>query len=256
VVAEGAVLAPRIAQIAGGYSGQRRPWRAELRRGYKTMLPLWLGVAPFGVTYGVLAQQAGFGAIETQLSSMLIYAGAAQMAMISLFDDGSAFIAIILTTFVLNLRHILYGLSLSRELGSGTVRPRRPVMATVLTDESYGIAVADGQKGDPGRRADAFLFGASISLYTPFTLSTLTGIALGGVLPDAEKLGLELVFPLSFAVLLLPLLRTWRTVAVAVVAAVLVLAAGQTFDGGVALLIATIGGAGLGAMLDGRVART
>ena len=219
------------------------------------MLPLWLGVAPFGVTYGVLAQQAGFGAIETQLSSMLIYAGAAQMAMISLFDDGAAFIAIILTTFVLNLRHILYGLSLSRELGAGPVRPRRPVLAAVLTDESYGIAVADGQKGDPARRADAFLFGASISLYTPFALSTLTGIALGGVLPDAEKLGLELVFPLSFAVLLLPLLRTWRTVVVALVAATLVLAAGQVFDGGVALLIATIGGAGLGAMLDGREAR-
>lgn len=256
MVVEGAVLAPRMGRDVGIHPGQQRPWRTELRRGYAAMFPLWLGVAPFGVTYGVLAQQAGFGAIETQLSSMLIYAGAAQMAMISLFDDDAAFIAIILTTFVLNLRHILYGLSLSRELGLGDIRPRRPVLAAVLTDESYGIAVADSQKGDPDRRADAFLFGASISLYTPFALSTLTGIALGGVLPDAEKLGLELVFPLSFAVLLLPLLRTRRKVAVALVAATLVLVAGQIFDGGVALLIATIGGAGLGAMLDGRAARS
>lgn len=255
MVAKGAVLVPRLGAGAGVRPGRTRPWRSELRRGYTAMLPLWLGAVPFGVTYGVLAQQAGFGAIEAQLSSMLIYAGAAQMAMISLFDDGAAVVAIVLTTFVLNLRHILYGLSLSRELGMGRVRPRRPILATVLTDESYGIALADGQKGDPARRADAFLFGASISLYTPFALSTLTGVALGGVLPDAEKLGLELVFPLSFAVLLLPLLRTWRAVGVALVAAALVLAAGRVFGGGVAPLIATVGGAGLGAMLDGRTKR-
>ncbi len=180
VVADGAVAAPRMGKEVGGYLDQKRTWRSELRRGYAAMLPLWLGVVPFAVTYGVLAQQAGFGAIETQLSSMLIFAGAAQMAMVSLFDDGAALFAIILTTFVLNLRHVLYGLSLSRELGSAPVRPRRAALAAVLTDESYGIAVADGQKGDPARRADAFLFGASISVYIPFALSTLTGIALGG----------------------------------------------------------------------------
>ncbi len=235
---------------------ERRGWNEEWRRGFAAMLPLWLGAIPFGLTYGVLAQQAGFGAIETQLSSMLIYAGAAQMAMISLFDAGAAFVAIALTTLVLNLRHVLYGLSLSRELGGGPVRPRRSLLAAVLVDESYGITVADGQRGDRGRRADAYLFGASLSLYTPFTLSTLSGISLGGVLPDADKLGLELVFPLSFVVLLLPLLRTRRTVLVAVVAAILVLAAGQVVDGGVALLVATVGGAGLGATLDGRTARS
>ncbi len=255
MVAEGAVLAPRIAQVTGGYTEQRRPWRAELRRGYKTMLPLWLGVAPFGVTYGVLAQQAGFGAIETQLSSMLIYAGAAQMAMISLFDDGSAFIAIILTTFVLNLRHILYGLSLSRELGSGTVgragrswprsSPTSPTASPSLTDRKATQAAGP----TPSSSAPA-------SASTPHSRSRPYWDRPGRRLARREKLGLELVFPLSFAVLLLPLLRTWRTIAVASVAAALVLAAGQVFDGGVALLIATIGGAGLGAMLDGRVART
>lgn len=220
------------------------------------MMPLWLGVVPFGTTYGVLAQQAGFGAIETQLSSMLIFAGAAQMAMISLFDDGVAFVAIALTTLILNLRHVLYGLSLSRELGDGPVRPRRPLLATVLTDESYGMAVADGLRGDRGRRADAYLFGASLSLYTPFSLATLAGISLGGILPDAEELGLELVFPLSFVVLLLPLLRNRCAVCVAAMAAILVLIAGQAVDGGVALLIATVGGAGIGAALDGRTARS
>ena len=230
----------------------RRPWRAECRRGFVAMLPLWLGSVPFGLTYGVLGQQAGFGAIETQLSSMLIYAGAAQIAMISLFDDGAGFVAVALTTLALNLRHVLYGLSLSRELGDGPIRPRRAVMATVLTDESYGVAVADGQRQDGQRRADAFLFGASVSLYIPFSLSTLLGVSLGGVLPEADALGLELVFPLSFVVLLLPLLRHRRAVLVAGVAAVVVLAVGRVVDGGVALLLATIGGAGLGAILDGR----
>lgn len=253
VVSGRAVAEPRAARDDAATMGDgRRSWPVECRRGFVAMMPLWLGVVPFGLTYGVLGRQAGFGALETQLSSMLIYAGAAQIAMISLFDDGAAFVAIALTTFVLNLRHVLYGLSLSRELGTGPIRPRRAVLATVLTDESYGVAVADGQRQDGQRRADAFLFGASVSLYTPFALSTLLGVSLGGVVPDADALGLELVFPLSFVVLLLPLLRHRRAVLVAGVAALIVLAAGRVVDGGVALLLATVGGAGLGAALDGR----
>ena len=190
-------------------AGALPPYAAELRRGFLAMVPLWLGVVPFGVTFGVVAQQAGFGAIETQLGSMLIFAGSAQMAMVSLYDDGAAFIAIVLTTLVLNLRHVLYGLSLRRELptrrvaaaaaGPGLLPDRR-----VLRNRRRRRADEPAAR-TPARRADAFLFGASISLLPRLALATLAGVTLGGVLPDAEEIGLELVFPLSFLALLLPL---------------------------------------------------
>ena len=207
---------------------------------------------PFGVTYGIIARQAGFGGWETQASSLLIFAGSAQMAMISLFDRGAAPLAIVLTALMLNLRHVLYGLSLGRELGDEPVRPRRSILAAFLTDESYGLTVADGNASRAGRRADAFLFGASLSLFLAFQVATLAGVSLGGVLPDADDLGLELVFPLSFLVLLLPLLRGQRALLVALLSAAIVLAAGRVFDGGVAILLATLGAAGGGALLDQR----
>lgn len=235
-----------------GDKAARRPWRAEWRRGFVAIMPLWIGVVPFGVTYGVIARQAGFGGWETQASSLLIFAGSAQMAMISLFDRGAAPLAIVLTALVLNLRHVLYGLSLVRELGSEPARPRPAFLAPFLTDESYGMTVADGNSAVPGRRADAFLFGASVSLYLVYALATLAGVSLGGVLPDADDLGLELVFPLSFLVLLLPLVRGSRSLLVAVLSAIAVLAAGRVFDGGVAILLATLGAAGSGALLDRR----
>jgi 4-azaleucine resistance transporter AzlC len=235
------------------------PYATEWRRGVLAMVPLWTGVVPFGVTFGVIARQSGFGALDAELASLLVFAGSAQMAMISLYEDGAAFAAIVLTALVLNLRHILYGLSLRRELPNGAAKPAVPILAFFLTDESFGVAVNDARQAErdpdrPPRRADAFLCGASLSLFVVYALATLTGVTLGALLPDAEEIGLDLVFPLSFLALLLPLLRTRPHLVVALLAAGLALILGR-FGGGVAVLGATLGGAALGAALDGRTAR-
>jgi 4-azaleucine resistance transporter AzlC len=252
----------RTAGTSGGLSvaAELRPtYAAEWRRGFLAMVPLWTGVVPFGVTYGVIARQAGFGPIDAQLGSLLVFAGSAQMATVALYEEQAAPLAIVLTALVLNLRHVLYGLSLRRELAAGETRPPRSGLAFFLTDESYGIAVNDAQAASgpssrPARRPDAFLFGASLSLYVVYAAATLAGVTLGALLPDADRLGLDLVFPLSFLALLLPLLRTRRQLAVALSAAALAVALGR-LGGGVAVLGATLGGAALGAALDGRAGR-
>ena len=95
---------------------------AEIRRGFLAMVPLWAGVAPFAMTFGILARTAGFTALEAQALSMFVFAGSAQIAIVTLFAGGAGATAIVVTALVLNLRHILYGLSLSR----GWERPPRP----------------------------------------------------------------------------------------------------------------------------------
>ena len=166
---------------------------------------------------------------------------------------------------VLTLRNLLYGLSLRRELtqaGFSRPRPSVPLLGFALTDESYGMTIAEARTRDdeevepdaasatPPLRLDAFLFGASLSLYVAFPMSTLAGIAFGSLLPDTDALGLEMIFPLCFLAVLLPLLRGWRTMIVALVAASLVLLLGQAMDGGTAMFLATVGAAGLGAILE------
>jgi predicted branched-subunit amino acid permease len=88
-------------------------------------------------------------------------------------------------------------------------------------------------------------------VYAAFLTATAIGVTLGALLPEAEEIGLDLVFPLSFLVLLLPLVRTRRQAAVAALAAGLAQTLGR-FGGGVAVLGATVGGAAVGALLDGR----
>ena len=225
-----------------------RGFRDEVRNGFVAVMPLWPGGIPFGITFAILARESGYSAFETQLMSLLVYAGSAQMAMVTLAAGGAGALAIVLTALTLNLRHILYGLSANRQIGVAE-RPRRSILAFFLTDESYGMTT---RAWLAGRGSAAFMLGAGLSLYIEFNLSTLAGILFGSLLPDVERIGLDIIFPLWFLALLLPLLRTRRHLLVAAVAATIALLAGQTLSGGVTILLATVAAALTGVALERR----
>lgn len=225
-----------------------RSYRRQIRQGYVAIIPLWPGVASFGVAYAVMARAAGYSALETQAMSLFVYAGSAQLAMVTLYASGAGAISIVLTALILNLRHILYGLSADRQIAREE-RPRRSLLAFFLTDESYGIATREWLAG---RGSAAFLLGTGLSLYTIYALSTLAGILFGSLLPDIERSGIDFIFPLSFMALLLPLLRSRLQLAVAAIAATIALSAGQVLSGGITILLATIAAALAGTLLERR----
>ena len=116
----------------------REASRSVFGRGFVAMVPLWVGVAPFGLAYAVLARDAGLSLIETQALSVLVFAGAAQVSAVGLVSQGAAGLEIVLTTFLLNVRHVLYGLSLSR-----TTRIdgwRRPVAACTSSPTRHSVS--------------------------------------------------------------------------------------------------------------------
>jgi 4-azaleucine resistance transporter AzlC len=220
---------------------------SEIRRGFLAMVPLWAGIIPYALAFAILARTAGFSPVETQALSMFVFAGSAQIAIVTLFAGGAGAGAIVATTLVLNLRHILYGLSLSRKWDRPT-RPPLPLLAFVLTDESYGVTIKDRLDGGGG---PAFFFGASSSLYLVYNLATLVGSLAGQFIPDPRRLGLDFIFPLTFVALLVPLLRGWRQCTEAALAAVAALLLGRVAPGGVAIVGAAVVAAGLGVALDG-----
>jgi 4-azaleucine resistance transporter AzlC len=222
--------------------------REEVRRGFVAMLPLWLGVVPFALAFAILARTSGLSVLETEALSVLVFAGSAQLAFVNLVKDGSGGAAILLTVLLLNLRHVLYGLSLNGHLPART-RPPRPVLAGLMTDESYGLTIRAFLSG---RGSDGYFFGASLSLFVSYTTSTLAGALFGSWLPDPERLGLETVFPLSFLALLLLMVRTRFDLVVATIAGGMALLLSQLFSGGVVVLTTTIVGAALGTLLDRR----
>lgn len=205
------------------------------------MAPLWLGVVPFALVYAVLARDAGLSLFETQALSVLVFAGSAQVSAVGLFGAGAAALEIVSTTFLLNVRHVLYGLSLGRRIPlSGR---QRPVAAYFLTDEAFGVVVASGE------RTLAFLLGAELSLFAVWNLATFGGAVAGSAIADPARLGIDLVFPLAFLALLVPLVRTRVELLVAVVAGALAFGLARTLPGGLPILVTGVAGSLLGAIL-------
>lgn len=208
------------------------------------MLPIWLGVAPFAVAYAVTARASGLSLLETQWMSLTVFAGASQFAAAGLFEQHVAPLSIIATTAVLNVRHVLYGLSLAQKL---PLRPaQRLLAAQFLTDEAYGVSI-----NAPGLNL-AYLLGTELSLYVTWNTFTLLGSLLGAVLPDPEQLGVGIVFPLAFLGLLIPQLNGRIPLVVALFSGALAWLLSRLVPGGLVVLLTGVLGAFAGAWLSTR----
>jgi 4-azaleucine resistance transporter AzlC len=222
------------------------------RDGVIAIIPLWTGVVPFAIAFAVLARAAGLSGLETQLLSLFLFAGAAQVAFVTLVKSEAGAVSVVLTVFLLNVRHVLYGLSYSR-LARGMAGPPKALLGFLLTDEAYGITI---RAFLDGRGSPTFLLGAGLSLYTAFNLATLIGILLGSIIPDPRASGLDFIFPLTFLALLVPLLTSWKQVAVVAVSGGLALGLSQVTPAGVTVIAAAVTGSLLGLSLDLRGQRT
>ena len=223
---------------------------AAFRRGVTAVAPLWLGVVPFAVAFALLARSAGLDAWQTQACSALIFAGSAQVALVTLVAGGGGWIAIVLTGVLLNLRHVLYGLSL-RPLVLPSGEAARWGVPFFLTDEVYGLTVATAARRQvPDGAAPAFMLGAGLGLYVPYNLATLAGSGLGSLLPDTSAWGLDVIFPLTFLALLVPLVRSRRDLLVGIASGAAAVGLAPVVPGGAAVLVAAVAAAALGARLS------
>jgi 4-azaleucine resistance transporter AzlC len=209
---------------------------SDFRSGFLASLPIWLGAAPFGMIYAVTAIGAGLDGWQTLAMSLFVFAGASQFTAAGLFAAGAAPIAIVVTTLIINARHILLAASLAPHL-RGLDSLRRILLGAQLTDETYALGL---QRYLRNEGSPAFFFGANSGLYLCWQLSTLAGIWLGSVIPNPAAYGLDLVFPLTFIGLLMPLLRERLNQIVALIAALLAIAGALLLPGQWYLLLAGI----------------
>jgi 4-azaleucine resistance transporter AzlC len=111
---------------------------AIVRDGVKAAWPICLGYFPIGLAFGVIAEKAGLTPLEVGLMSLLVFAGSAQFIAVSMLTGGAGLIPIVMTTFVVNLRHLLMSSSLSvflRDLGTW----RMALYGYGVTDESFAV---------------------------------------------------------------------------------------------------------------------
>ena len=237
---------------------------AEFRRGIQAELPILLGVAPFGMIYGVLALQAGMPPAAAQAMSAVVFAGSAQIVLTQLVHVGAPAVVMILTVAVINLRHALYSASLAPYVQH--LRPAwKLLLSYLLTDEAYVVtilhyeqtepAAAEKQPAPASRALDYrhwFFLGAGLALWSCWQLSTALGIFLGAAVPASW--GLEFTLPLTFIALVVPNLKSRATVSAALAAGlVAVLAFSLPYKLG--LIVAALTGVLAGLVVDRGEAR-
>jgi len=211
-------------------------------------LPLWLGVAPFGAIYAVTALAAGLTPAQTLVMSLLVFAGASQFTAAGMFASGAAPLTILITTLIVNARHVLLAASLAPHMRHEPAR-LRALLAFSLTDESYAVGMRAFLAGKGGL---AYQFGANLSVYISWVGSTAAGLVLGALIPNPAAYGLDLVFPLAFIGLLVPLLRGRTSVLVALLAGALAIGGALLLGGRWYLLIAGVLASGAGALVSRR----
>ncbi len=109
-----------------------------LIEGLRAVWPVCFGYLPLGLALGVLAQKSGMTPVETGFMSLFVFAGSGQFIAVSMLAQGAGATAIIMTTFMVNLRHLLMSSSLSVYLG-GSSRSRLTLFSLGIVDETFAV---------------------------------------------------------------------------------------------------------------------
>ena len=168
-------------------------------KGIKDVSPLMIPVVPFGIIFGVLAIELGFNGYTTMGMSIIIFGGASQIIFLQLFSAGASSLIILSSVGAVNSRHLLYGAVLSEHL-SDLKLSWKIIISYFLVDQAFAVSNSYLKKNND-KNKHFHLFGAGVTCWTIWQITTFIGIILGSVIPD--KLGLTFAIPLTFLALLI-----------------------------------------------------
>jgi len=196
--------------------------KSEFLSGMRDTIPLIIGAIPFGIIFGTLSIKNGLTLGHTMALSMVVFAGSAQFIALGLIASGTSWQIILLTTFVVNLRHLLYSATLApgvRHLSG----PLKAAMAFWLTDETFAVVATRYANGTSPGTLHFYYLGSAILMYVNWALCTLTGAMFGNLIPGAAEWGLDFAMPVTFIGMLVPYLRNLPMISASAVAGMVAL---------------------------------
>lgn len=206
-------------------------------------LALVPSVFVYGTVFGGLAVQAGLRAVEVLAMSVLVFAGAAQFVAVPMIAAGASPLSVILTTYVVNVRHYLMAATLAPSFREFP-RWRLALIAHVVNDESFAVAVSRSSPPD----ARIFL-GSAAAIAGAFVGGVTVGTLIGGLVAEPERYGLDFAFPAVFLALVATQLRHRGDWLVAVGSALMALVVAVRLPGNGHIIIAGLTASGAGALL-------
>jgi 4-azaleucine resistance transporter AzlC len=216
---------------------------ARARAGFVASLALVPSVFVYGTVFGGLAVQAGLRPLEVWGMSVLVLAGASQFVAVPMIAAGAPPFAIILTTYVVNMRHYLMAATLAPSF-RGFKRRWLALIAHLINDESFAVAAARSQPPDAG-----VYLGSAAAIYGSFVGGVVVGTLLGGLVEDPERYGLDFAFPAVFLSLVAVQLRRRSDWLVAIAAAVLAVALALVLPGNWHIVVAGLTASAVGALV-------
>lgn len=188
--------------------------RRSLLAGLRAIAPIAPSVIPFGLIVGVAAMDAGLSPAAALGMSVLVFAGASQLAALQLIADGAVPAVVILTALVINLRLLMYSASLAPHFAH-LPRGWKWALAYLLTDQAYAVSIHRFlREPEMGERHWYFL-GAGFPMWFAWVVAIAVGIWAGAAVPAGWSL--EFAVPLIFLALLLPSVYDRPTAVAAVV---------------------------------------
>jgi 4-azaleucine resistance transporter AzlC len=189
---------------------------ATLSDGIRAGLPLVLPAFAIGTSFGVLAEPA-IGAVAAIVMSVIVFAGAAQFASVSILAAGGSLASAASAGLLINTRFLPMGLAVAPALRGGPLR--RAAEAQTMVDASWAIA----NRGD-GTFDRQLMMGATIPQAVGWWGGTIIGAVAGSLLGNPETLGLDALFPAFYLALLADELRDRTSLASALLGAAIAIA--------------------------------
>jgi 4-azaleucine resistance transporter AzlC len=186
------------------------PGRAAIVEGW----PLFLTSLLIGIPYGLIARQSGLSIGEASGLSVIVFAGAAQFAMVDLLRGGADGPVIVLTVLLVNARHLLMATALRPFVGAASP-PRRLALAYVLTDEAFAMGIGWFRRG----HRDLTYYGVfAAALWCCWNAGTLLGATFGADIQNPQRFGVDFAITASFVAIVVIGIRHRADAVVAVVA--------------------------------------
>ena len=230
--------------MVSDFFDSNKEWGKAVREGLSAAWPICLGYIAIGLAFGVIARKTGLRPLEIGLMSLIVYAGSSQFIAAAMLGAGAGFLPIVLTTFSVNLRHLLMSSSLSlyvRNL-SGS---RLSLFAYGVTDESFALNMSRFQSGNWGWRS-ALIVNHTTNL--TWIVSTVAGGVGGQFIPEGA-FGIDYALTAMFLCLLAFQLRGIYHVMVALISGVLAVIFSLMIPGNSYILIAAFLAASVGLLL-------